>query len=71
LLEVPQMETSHMKQHLDNLLQEASEDDAIHDVVFQVTVYILPVKLNGNYVHHMLKIIKFAFCPQSVFVGFV
>lgn len=34
------METSDMKQHLDNLLQEASEDDCIHDVVFQVTVFI-------------------------------
>jgi len=29
-----------MKQHLDNLLQEASEDDCTHDVVFQVTVFI-------------------------------
>jgi hypothetical protein len=36
------METSDMRQRLDNLLQEASEDDAIHDVVFQVIVYILP-----------------------------
>jgi hypothetical protein len=34
------METSNMKQHLDNLLQEASEDDCTHDVVFQVTVFI-------------------------------
>jgi hypothetical protein len=34
------MESSDMKQHLDSLLQEASEGDAIHDVVFQVTVYI-------------------------------
>jgi hypothetical protein len=32
------METSNMKQHLNNLLQEASEDDCIHDIVFQVTV---------------------------------
>ena len=34
-----------MKQHLDNLLQEASEDDCIHDVVFQVTV-----SMKGGYV---------------------
>jgi hypothetical protein len=33
------MESSDVKQHLDSLLQEAS-GDAIHDVVFQVTVYI-------------------------------
>lgn len=37
---MPQIETSDMKQHLDNFLQEASEDDCIHDVVFQVIVYI-------------------------------
>lgn len=34
------METSDMKQHLNSLLQEASEDDCIHDIVFQVTVNI-------------------------------
>ncbi|KAJ9579143.1 hypothetical protein L9F63_024751 [Diploptera punctata] len=36
LLEVPQMETSDMKKHMLNLLEEASEGDLIHDVVFQV-----------------------------------
>ncbi|XP_069705770.1 inhibitor of Bruton tyrosine kinase [Periplaneta americana] len=36
LLEVPQMERTDMRQHLENLLQETSEDDTIHDIVFQV-----------------------------------
>lgn len=36
LLEVPQMERTDMRQHLENLFQETSEDDTIHDVVFKV-----------------------------------
>nr|CAD7404847.1 unnamed protein product [Timema cristinae] len=36
LLEVPQIETSNMRQHMMNLLHEAHPDDAIHDVEFQV-----------------------------------
>ncbi|XP_063243097.1 inhibitor of Bruton tyrosine kinase [Bacillus rossius redtenbacheri] len=35
LLEVPQVETSDMREHMLSLLQEAHEDDTIHDVEFQ------------------------------------
>ncbi|PSN38863.1 hypothetical protein C0J52_25683, partial [Blattella germanica] len=38
LLEIPQMESSDLKQQMSNLLEEASEEDLIHDVVFQYII---------------------------------
>ena len=55
LLEVPQMESSDMKKHMNNLLEEACEGDLLHDVIFQVRFTLFPRNLQQNKLPYLRK----------------